>query len=463
MRRPSLRWLLLAPILATVTLGFVSFAAYVRHSVQNDLVAGVDDELTRAERTTRTATTGPNDGADRAPGSQADDIDPPVKLVITPRGELLQRTGRDNPFSTADLTTIAGFRNGDHTFEQPAYRIRTTTRLDGTTAVTALSLDGVNASVARLDRTLLGGALAILALQALVVWFITAFLTRPLTRMTAAARRVAGGELDTTIDEPSGSRETAALAVDLETMLHRLRTTLDSSRRSADDATKARDDMQRFLADAAHELRTPLTALKGYSDLYAGQMLQQPSEVDRAMRRIGSESERMTHLVNNMLQLARDGTVSETPIVSVPVGNVVAGVVDDLRAAFPDLVIDLDKPSGGGPEVRGDPDQLHQAILNIGSNACQHSEGALSVRFVVRTEDDHAVIEVIDHGPGVAPDHTEKIFLPFYRADASRSRNGQVGAGSASQSPSRSSCRITARSPCGRHRAAAQRLWSLFR
>ena len=65
--------------------------------------------------------------------------------------------------------------------------------------------------------------------------------------------------------------------------------------------TESRDAMERFLADMAHEIRTPLTALKGYSDLYRNGMLEAPADIDRAMSRIGSESERLSDLANAML------------------------------------------------------------------------------------------------------------------------------------------------------------------
>ena len=90
-------------------------------------------------------------------------------------------------------------------------------------------------------------------------------------------------------------------------MVARLRSALAEREQSEAVATRARDDMKRFLADVSHEIRTPLTALKGYSDLYERGMLAEPGALDRAMSRVGSESVRLHRLVNSMLELARDG------------------------------------------------------------------------------------------------------------------------------------------------------------
>ena len=186
--------------------------------------------------------------------------------------------------------------------------------------------------------------------------------------------------------------------------------------------------MRRFLADASHELRTPLTALKGYSDLYAGNMLDEPGALDRAMARIGDESERLSVLVTDMLALAREAPTSEQAEVFDPCGTV-RSVVDDLQAAHPEIPIDLELAPDMECKVFGHAYGLHQAILNVGSNACQHTEPQAGVQFEVAATDTSVVISVIDHGPGIDPAEIDKIFLPFYRPQASRGRDGRGGAG----------------------------------
>lgn len=71
----------------------------------------------------------------------------------------------------------------------------------------------------------------------------------------------------------------------------------------------------------------------------------------------------------------------------------------------------------------------HQAISQCRSNACQHTEPHAGLQFEVATTDTSVVITVIDHGPGIDPADIDKIFLPFYRPQMSRGRDGRGGAG----------------------------------
>jgi two-component system OmpR family sensor kinase len=296
---------------------------------------------------------------------------------------------------------------------------------DGTRSVTALPLDGFNAAVEEFRRALLAGGLVVVVLEALVVWLVARTVSRPVARMTSMATRVADGELDTAVGTPSGSRETAVLAADLERMLTRLRSTLETSETSATDARTARDQMERFLSDVSHEFRTPLTALHGYSDLHAKGMLDEDG-IERAMQRMGSESARLNSLVDDMMQLARTGSADAAPVV-FDVAEIVADVVDDLRSAHPDRAIGCRIPPGIDSRLVGVPGQIHQAVLNLGANACEHSDD--EVHIVLAVDQTHLELSVVDHGPGIDEADRERIFQPFVRLDPSRTRTGHAGAG----------------------------------
>ena len=435
MRRPPLRALMLLPTLVTFAIGFSAFAFYIDGVEQANRLADIDDELVRAGRVTTGGGAVPapaptddlpsTEGADIVDG--VDDVDPPVQLRLTPDGELVSSGGSANPFSAAALRELST-RSGTFTFDEPRFRVHVSEEPDGTVTVTALSLDLLDESIADFRRTLLGGGAVILVLVAAVVWLLTARSVRPVTRMATTAARIADGELETRVDPPTGSRETAELAEALDLMLARLRSTIDDREDAARSAAEARDAMQRFLADMSHELRTPLTALKGYSDLYAGGMLDDPGALDRAMSRIGDESERLNGLVTDMLQLAREAPSAES-IVRFDAADVVAVVAEDLRVAHRPLDVQVDVSPDAHTHIVGSPTRFHQAVLNVGSNACRHATVNTPVHFVVRSTDTDVVVEVVDHGPGVDPADVDKIFLPFYRPEASRGRDGRGGAG----------------------------------
>lgn len=437
MRHTRLRWLILLPTILTFTFGFGALAVYIDSVERSNLLADVDDELVRAERSATIGGSGAdraNDGAPDGPGDGdgrdlADDVDPPVELLLSADGDLLRTGSGRNPFGDDILRELSEL-DGSSTVDDPDFRVRVTPAPDGTIAVTALSLDRLNESINDFRRTLLIGGAVILALVAGALSLLVAWAVRPVTRMVTTATRIAEGELRTDVDAPTGSRETADLAVALDRMLIGLRATIVDREQAARSASEARDAMQRFLADVSHELRTPLTALKGYSDLHAGGMLDEPGALDRAMSRIGDESERLNGLVTDMLYLAREAPPTETFEPFDPT-DVVTVVAEDLRAANPSLTIDvhIDIADDAPTFVVGLQARFHQALLNIGSNACQHAPPNSDVRFVVTSTNDDLHVEVIDHGLGVDSADAEHIFLPFYRPERSRERTGAGGAG----------------------------------
>ena len=107
---------------------------------------------------------------------------------------------------------------------------------------------------------------------------------------------------------------------------------------------------------------------------------------------------------------------------------IATAVAADLQAANPGHNIGL-RSTPGTHSVCGSPARIHQALLNLAANACHHSETTDEVLISITSDETSVIMEVIDHGPGIDPADHDQIFLPFYRADTSRSRHGRSGAG----------------------------------
>ncbi|MEV8267319.1 HAMP domain-containing sensor histidine kinase [Microbacterium sp. NPDC076911] len=443
MRRLSLRWMLLIPIVTTITVGFIAFACFVDASERSQRLDEIDRELSRAELTPLSAFVpiDPN-----APLEQDDPVSTPplgptgaaelsddalpVQLVVTSGGELLAQRGGTNPFSTETLTQLATEPFGS-TLSTDGYRVLVSPENDELTRITALSLSSFDSAIMSLRQRLLVGGIVIVMLEATIVWGVAGRLSRPLTETTAAVSRIAAGELDTVIKPSNGSRETAELTADLGRMVDHLRTAIAAREQSTSDATQARDDMRRLLADVSHEIRTPLTALKGYADLYAQGMLSGSEALDRAMSRVGDESIRLNELVTSMMRLARDGSPLPVEQKCVDLAVLSRNVVDDLRVAFPSRNIESQLPPAHTALVTGNPNRLHQAMLNLGGNACTHTAVDSVILIAVKQDQDAetVTVSVVDHGPGVDVGERNKIFLPFYRSDPSRTRVHHDGTG----------------------------------
>ena len=147
MNRLSLRWIILIPLLATITLGFVVFAVYIVQSDRSTRLAIIDQELIRAERIGISGSSNsPSDGETPQTPSPGPDlseagIDPPVQLMVTSDGEIAASQGADNPFSRDTLVAL-GSAGEATTIEVGDYRVRVSPHDDGQVQVTALSLRG---------------------------------------------------------------------------------------------------------------------------------------------------------------------------------------------------------------------------------------------------------------------------------------------------------------------------------
>ncbi|MEZ5279097.1 MAG: HAMP domain-containing sensor histidine kinase [Acidimicrobiales bacterium] len=431
--RRSLRATMLIPLIGALVAGSGGLGLFVYRAVERDLIASIDDELNRVLTGSIGQAVGrgdplrgdPGGGADRQPGDLLDGTDAPIEFVVGPGGQIANGAEDAATFDDAQLDALAAARGFVEVDGEPRYRARVERLADGSKAVAALSLAPVDESLSSLLRNLILGGTALVILQTLVVLVVAGAVARPIGRISAVAHDIREGDLGATVPEPSGPRETAMLTEDLAAMLDRLRSTIDEREGAADEAERARDDMERFMADASHELRTPLTALRGYSDLYTAGMLEGDG-LERAMRRIGAESQRLEALVTDLLQLVRPEDGSRFELVDV--GAVVSAVAHDLRAAHPERTIELEL-SAAAPTVKADPARLHQAVLNLGANACHHTPPETNLTLRVGSDMQWAQIEVVDHGPGVDLATAERLFRPFVRNDASRSRRDHGGAG----------------------------------
>jgi two-component system OmpR family sensor kinase len=237
---------------------------------------------------------------------------------------------------------------------------------------------------------------------------------RPLAEVSAAARQVADLELDrgevrlptpiVKVDPKSAHTEIGQLGSSLNRMLDRIAGAL-----SARHASEMR--VRQFVADASHELRTPLAAIRGYTELAQRKQEAVPDDVAHAMSRVESETERMTHLVEDMLLLARLDT-------GRPLGH---EQVDLTRLTEHEWSLDLpDEPV----VVRGDEARLHQVLANLFANARTHTPPGTSVNTSLAVDGEHAVLTVSDDGPGIPVWLQPEIFERFARGDSSRSRRG---------------------------------------
>jgi two-component system sensor histidine kinase SenX3 len=185
-----------------------------------------------------------------------------------------------------------------------------------------------------------------------------------------------------------------------------------------------------FVANVSHELKTPVGALALLAEtvLHAAD---DPEAVRRFAGRMQQESERLSNLVQELIDLSR--LESRDPLrepARVDLDDVVAAAVDRSRAIA--VAKDIELVTGGSPhvEVLGDASQLVMAVGNLVENAVNYSPPHTRVAISVRRERDLAEISVTDQGIGIAQNDLTRVFERFYRVDPARSRaTGGTGLG----------------------------------
>ena len=414
--RTPLRIKLVATLLAAVAgaLALSGFAAAT--SLRSYLYERVDGQLVR----TAYEQIRGRGGAGGLRGFQPDRPLPGQYYVrvTAPDGEVLVRTQMPAGVEEPRLPAPADLQFGVPV-SAGQWRVVGVSRGDGAFVTLARDVSDEASTVRRLVFLEVFIGLAVLALLGVLGYVLVRQSLRPLTEVEETAAAIAAGDLSRRVPEGDPRTEVGRLATALNAMLHQVegafRVRAASERR-----------MRRFLTDASHELRTPLTSIRGFAELYR-QGAAGPEDVPRLMRRIEDEGARMGLLVDDLLLLAR--LDEERPLARDPVDlvRVAADAVHDARALDPGRDVSLDAGEGSY-EVAGDEPRLRQVLGNLLSNALKHTPAGTPVEVRLRSEAGHAVLDVVDHGPGLAPEEQERVFERFYRADESRSR-AEGGAG----------------------------------
>lgn len=234
-------------------------------------------------------------------------------------------------------------------------------------------------------------------------------LTRSIGRMTAITRRIADGDFAARVNSRRGD-ELGQLGEAIDQMAARLAGLVTGQKR--------------FLGDIAHELCSPLARIQ----LALG-ILEQRAGTDHAeqLADLRSEIQEMSALVNELLSFSKASLGGKPePLEPVAIDPLLSSVLSREAPGNENVRVDVSAPLA----VLGRPDLLSRAISNLLRNAIRHAGQDGPILLKAARMDDQIAITVQDHGPGVTPAELQRIFDPFYRGDASRSREtGGTGLG----------------------------------
>lgn len=278
------------------------------------------------------------------------------------------------------------------------------------TLVVGKNLDDVAESVHVLVLSLAVSVPVVVAVLALLVWWLTGRVLRPVESVRTEVASIQGDQLHRRVPVPGVEDEISRLAQTMNAMLDRVE--------------HATERQRAFVADASHELRGPLTRLRSELEVaLAHPQTIDPGSVNQSLL---TEVVELQQLVDDLLFLARSdaGSIS-TPTEPVDLDDLVLLEAKRLRERGR---VHVDTSAISAARATGDARQLRRAIANLAGNAERHARSTVS--FEVRERGDGSEVVVADDGPGIPVENRAAVFRRFTRLDHARSPDaGGVGLG----------------------------------
>jgi two-component system, OmpR family, sensor kinase len=252
----------------------------------------------------------------------------------------------------------------------------------------------------RTQVAVLSIAVAAAALTALIL---ARYLSAPIVELQHASRALAAGNLETRVGRPSDRRtdEVGALARDFDKMAEQIQALITAK--------------ETLLRDVSHELRSPMARIRVALALAERDV---PDATKRHLDRIEQETERLDQLVGQILLLTRLRTQMARQFETLRINELLDEIVENAR--FEQSSVDLRYAAQCEGVISGNAAELRSAIENVVRNALSFATPPGRVDITLREAGDFVEVSVADNGPGVAPEHLERIFEPFFRTDASR-------------------------------------------
>jgi signal transduction histidine kinase len=280
-----------------------------------------------------------------------------------------------------------------HDIMATAVPVQDEERLLGAVRITQ-SVQQVNDNVRNVTLGLVAIGIAALLAGLLLAFGLAGSLSRPLTRLAGAAKRLGTGDLTARAEAVGGAREIEELGRSFDEMADRLERTVRAQRE--------------FVANASHQLRTPLTGMK----LRLESAIAEASEEDlkRQLEAADREVDRLSEIVDRLLEMSRE--IEEGEPTHVDLDEAVARALSrwDERAKRLETTLSA---RGEGGTAQGNPSDLDQILDNLLDNAITYAPGDITVES--GPHDGHVFVAVQDRGPGIPQEELARVTERFYR------------------------------------------------
>lgn len=258
--------------------------------------------------------------------------------------------------------------------------------------------------LAAVTAAMLAGGLAVVVIAAVVGLALARRALAPISEVTGTARAIAlSGDLGARVEVGQARDEVADLEIAFNEMLVALQ--------------QSHETLRQFLGDVSHELRTPLTTIRANIELAQRDDL--PSaERTEVLADAHEESERMAHLVKDLLSLARAESGTRLELEPVELDTVLVDTVRIQRQSARHVRMSVSSVEPA--VVEGDPDRLRELCGILLDNAARYTPEGGSVTVSLAVERHDAVVRISDTGIGIDEEEQERLFERLHRGNAAR-------------------------------------------
>jgi two-component system, OmpR family, sensor histidine kinase MtrB len=263
----------------------------------------------------------------------------------------------------------------------------------------------------------------LIALIGAIAWFVLRSVTAPIGETAETSAKLASGDLAVRVPV-HGDDELASLGRSFNAMA-------DSIQSQIKELADLSLVQQRFVSDVSHELRTPLTTIRLAADMLNDRREDFDAPTARAAELLHAQVERFEVLLTDLLEISRyDAGSVQLEREPTSLAHLAEDVIESMRQLAEQHGTDVRFVAPGGyTPVEMDPRRVRRVVRNLLGNAIEHSEGR-PVVVTVDSDQDAVAVGVRDHGAGLAPEHVERVFDRFWRADPARARTiGGTGLG----------------------------------
>ncbi|MCK1193336.1 HAMP domain-containing histidine kinase [Streptococcus uberis] len=258
-------------------------------------------------------------------------------------------------------------------------------------------------------------SIVILILGALIMWFGSTHLTKPISDLNQSVKAISQGDFSRKIVRKSYPKDRATYHNEIDELSQNIN-------QMAEDIKNADRHRSQFIANLSHELKTPISSLVGISDLLLTDSLEKDTRTELTTI-LQSESLRLSRLCDDILNLTKLENHLSPQLESVALDEQIRQALIMLTEKWKNKTIHLEF-NGEAVMCQTDPDLTMQVWVNVIDNAIKYSSDQVFLNVDVKQATDKVLVTIADKGIGIAKENQRHIFEQFYQADQSHAQEG---------------------------------------